>query len=427
MAIWSNIFFTVSFGMNDHRKVAFVCHIFPWITQTFTYNEVEALKENGIPLVVMAFKKPSPDVYGKLTAGMLASLKHTVYIPFPLSYRGLLLQLQGFLRRPFRYIGLFWQVLNGKFANFSNFNLRLHSIVDFMRGICIGMLLKDSGFRHIHAEFGDHASTSAWVAHKYADVPFSFRSHATFNPQLIQNKVSDADFVLCVSEFEKRQLASWGKSSRSNRIFVEYLGVDIEHWQPDTKVSCVDGDELILSVGTLIELKGHEYLIKACRFLKERSVKFRLIIVGEGSEYGRLMRLREELDLRLEVDFRSYCDINEVRKLMHQASVFCLPSVVTSCGDSDGIPLVLMEAMAVGKACISTKVAGIPELIVDGANGLLVEPRDPEALAKAIETVLIDRRLREELGRSARSQIVQKFNLKKNASRSAVYFRDNVI
>ena len=411
--------------MHDHGKVAFLCQIFPWVTQVFTFNEIEGLRANGIPLVVMAFKKPSRDVRAGFTPEMMASLDETIYIPFPLSFQGLWLQLRGFLSHPLRYLRLFWKVLNGKFFHFSSPVLRIHAVQDFLRGICIGVLLRNNNFRHIHAEFGDHASTSAWVAHKYSGIPFSFRSHATFNPQLIQNKLSDASFVLCVSEFERRRLIAWGQMKKDERIFLEYLGVDTERWRPEVQPEASLEKGLVLSVGTLVELKGHEYLIRACRILKDDGVQFRTLIIGEGPECSRLETLIERLDLLQEIEMRRYCDNDEVRSLMRRSSIFCLPSVVTKNGDADGIPVVLMEAMALEKACVSTRVAGIPELILDGVNGLLVEPRDSLALAQALRSLLEEPVLRKELGEAARSQILQNFSLKKNAARSAIYFQDS--
>ncbi len=409
--------------MKNPQKIAYLCHVYPWITQTFIFNEIKELKANLDSLQVIAFKQPSPADRSKLTPEMRASLRDTVYLPTVLSHDSLHSCLFSFSHYPDLFLSIFFQVLFGRYQRFSTAKLRFQSVQDFLRGIFLGKFLQENDFSHVHAEFANHTATSAWVAHNLTGISFSFRNHTCYNPQIISRKVRDAKFVLSISEFDRQQLLSWSEGAEAHKVFVDYLGVDVERWQGDDRN--VEEQGLILSIGTLIEKKGHKYLITACHLLKNNRIPFRTIIVGEGPEHARLRDLTNRLRLNEGVEIRNYCTNDEVRKLVHQASIFCLPSVTSKDGDSDGIPIVLMEAMAAAKACVSTSVAGIPELITHGENGFLAEPRDSSGLAEILGSLLEDGHLRQKLGASARSSIVERFNLKRNVARTARYFLDD--
>lgn len=378
-------------------KIAYLCHIYPWITQTFIFNEIKGLKANRVPLQVVAFKRPKDEDFAKLTPEMQASTKEAIYLRLVWAWECLCSQLKTFIHHPWLYLLIFCRVLTGSYITFSTFKLRLHAIQDFLRGVYLGTFLRQRKFTHVHAEFANHSATSAWVAHKLTGIPFSFRSHTDCNSQLIGNKIADAAFVFCISEYDKKYLISLNGACDAGKLIVDYLGIDVEQWQPDNSV--VEEDSLILCVATFGDTKGQEYLMRACHLLKERGISFRTLLVGEGPDREMIYHLIDTLQLQAYVTIACYKPHNDVLKLMQKAVVFCLPCIVSNRGFMDGIPIVLMEAMSLGKACVSTTVSGIPELIEHGRSGLLVEPRDPEALAQSIEELLKNAELRNRLGK----------------------------
>lgn len=401
-------------------KIAYLCHYYPWITQTFVFREIEELKNRGVPLKVVAFKMPDEQNIDLLTPEMQTAIKQTYYLPAPWKAKNLYSQLETLIRHPKRYLRSFWQVFTGSYLRFSSFKLRLHAIQDFLRGVHLSSFLQRNGFTHVHAEFPNHSATSAWVAHKLSGIPFSFRSYTSYNPQIIQHKIADAKFVLCCSEYDKKQLLSYCSQCYADKLFVDVLGIDVDSWHPDETID--ETPDLILCVASLGEKKGQEYLIRACHLLKVQGVSFQTLFVGGGADRQKLSDLIESLKLQDHVKISNYIPHSKVRELMQQAAVFCLPCVKSMDGDTDGIPFVLMEAMALYKACISTRISGVPELIEHRLNGLLVKDRDPEALASALKEILCNVALRKQLGIAARERILSKFNIRQNTAKTSELF-----
>jgi len=175
-------------------------------------------------------------------------------------------------------------------------------------------------------------------------------------------------------------------------------------------------------VGRLVDKKGLPYLLEACRMLKSEGQSFRCVIVGEGPQRRPLEGMVRSFGLGGLVTFPGAVSQERVLDLYREAAVFALPCQVMGNGDRDGIPNVLVEAMAVGLPVISTAISGIPELITSGHDGLLVPERDVQALTSAIQTLMQDEALRERLGRQARSSVARKFDSRVNALGLATLF-----
>jgi glycosyltransferase involved in cell wall biosynthesis len=172
---------------------------------------------------------------------------------------------------------------------------------------------------------------------------------------------------------------------------------------------------LVLAVARLVEKKGLDDLVRACRTLRDRGRVFRCRIIGTGDLRERLERLICGLGLEKVVSLEGEADHDEVRFWYRQAKVLVSPSLVTRDGDRDGIPNVLVEAAASGLPVVSTTVSGIPELVKQGKTGLLVPPRAPSELADAIDALLRAPLLREGLRINARTLVEEEFNLRRNA------------
>ena len=183
-----------------------------------------------------------------------------------------------------------------------------------------------------------------------------------------------------------------------------------------------EGTPLILSVGRLVEKKGFPDLLAACARLKQAGQQFRCTIYGEGPLHGPLSALIERLALADCVTLAGERGQAELIPIFQRADIFALAPFVTEDGDRDGIPNVLVEAMACGLPVVSTAVAGIPELVRHGENGLMVAPRDVHALADALATLLGDRSRREQMGANARATVVAHFDLRAAARQIATLF-----
>jgi glycosyltransferase involved in cell wall biosynthesis len=279
---------------------------------------------------------------------------------------------------------------------------------DFLRaGAIADSVLEAGNIRHLHAHFCHGATTMAMFAGMLSDLPFSFTAHAKdiylpkLNPgDLLQLKLRRAKFVVTCTEANQHHLQEI--SSQSGPIHTIYHGVDTARFAPsiDRPAPAIP---TILSVGRFVEKKGFPFLIEACRIIRDHGVPFRCRIVGEPDEQTDLVQnLIRRYDLEQEVSIGPGMAQEELRTIYQEATVFVLPCHIVENGDRDGIPNVLAEAMASGIPVISTSVSGIPEIIEDRRNGLLVAPRDSVSLAKAIEELLVDSDFRNSLAQAGR-------------------------
>ncbi len=398
-------------------KILYVSQEFPSLTETFVSREVEELIKLGTDVSVVSFKKPDID---KIHRRFLDFQKNVRYLPETKDIRLYLPLFLWFFRKPFVFTKLLILLFSEK-GNFSGIERLTHSAIEFVRGIYLASVCKKEIVPdHLHSTFSTERMTSTYVASILTNIPYSFADHSSFQAKILERKINDAKFVVAISSYTKyHQLIKGRNIADHEKIKIIHCGVDVDDW-----ISRTDMEEegLIVSVGSLGEIKGHEYLIKACRLLADKKVDFRCVIVGEGSQREFLEKLIQENSLEKRVVLTGRMDTDDVKSLMQKCSVFALTCIVTDNGDRDGIPVVLMEAMALGKACISTELSGIPELIESGKCGILVEPRDVEAIASSLIKLLKNKKIRNTLGAAAREKVEKEFNLQTNIKKLSQLF-----
>jgi glycosyltransferase involved in cell wall biosynthesis len=291
---------------------------------------------------------------------------------------------------------------------------------DFLQAAHLARLLDRGEYRHLHAHFANVPTTVAELVHRLTSIPYSFTAHAKdiylTPPVELARKIASATCVLTCTAYNQGYLADLAPNGTPVRL--AYHGIDVGHFgaTPPDAPRCNDGAPLILSVGRFCEKKGFEYLLEACRILKERGRPFRCQIVGYGELQGRLETMIAYFGLRRSVSLVGKMTQDQLAALYPQATMFVLPCLVTDNGDRDGIPNVLIEAMVSRTAVISTDVSGISELVEHKRNGLLVQQRDARALANAMETLLLRPGLRTRLAERGRQTVLRWFTLEASAS-----------
>jgi colanic acid/amylovoran biosynthesis glycosyltransferase len=388
--------------------IAYLLKMYPRFSETFVLAELLELERQGARLHVFSLKKPNDGVFHADVARLRARV---TYVPEsvlldPRPYAAAHRETFGRDRR--RYV----RALGAAAAR-----RRSTTMKHFLRAGYIAPLLRRHGITHVHAHFASSPAAVALHLHRLTGVSYSFTAHAkdiyidTTDQASLAAKLRAARFVVTVSDFNRAHLSALAGSNGIVRI---YNGVDLDRFAPNG----VRGDDppLVLAVGRLIEKKGLSDLVRACALLRARGLSFRCMIVGKGPLERELKRLARELKVGDLVELAGPRPREQLLELYRRASVFAAPCVVGSDGNRDGLPTVLVEAMALGVPVVSTDVTGIPELVENGNTGIVVPQHAPEALADAIERLLDDRLTALALAAGARARIEQEFDLRRNVA-----------
>ncbi len=290
---------------------------------------------------------------------------------------------------------------------------------DFLRlyqAVYVGLRLQETGIGHVHAHFaGMAARTAFWIA-KFFPITFSFTAHANdiFAPRDFEigldKLVQEARVIITETDYAERFLRE-RFPERVDRIHRIYNGLNLAEFR---RASFSSEPPLIVAIGRLIAKKGFANLIRACALLVERVTSFRCEIFGEGPLENQLRGQIAELGLQDRIELAGAKPQHEIRDCLAGASAFVMPSVPEAGGGMDNLPTVIMEAMATGLPVVSTRIGGIPEMVVENETGFLVQPEDAVALAGAIERVTNDRPLGQKLGQAGHKRAQTLFSIDKN-------------
>ncbi|MDQ2694019.1 MAG: glycosyltransferase family 4 protein [Pseudomonadota bacterium] len=391
---------------------------FPKLTETFVLYEMVAVENLGAtveiyPLLRERQKAAHPEA---LRLSRRAHFHPFVSLP--------ILRAQWFyLRRDWRaYLKLAWQVLRGTFGSVNFF---IGALGVFPKAVRFAYEMERDGVAHVHCHFATHPAVAGLIIHRLTGIPFSFTAHGSdlhVDRTMLADKVRAAAFVVAISEFNKNVIVQECGEAWRDKVQVIHCGVDPEMLNAATARPASGGRLQILCVASFEEVKGHRHLVAACRQLSDQGIDYDCHLVGGGP-----LRAQVEAQLRqlgLESRFHVHGELTrpEVAELLARADVFVLASVPTAQGKREGIPVVLMEAMASGLPVVSSRLSGIPELVADGRSGILVEPGDSQGLARALAALQADPALRQAMGGAGLDKVRREFNLERNAARLLALF-----
>ena len=420
----------------QRREIGFVVMGFPRISETFISNEILQLEALGARLRVFAIKRGDEDRRHESVERIRAPIE---YLPraSSLSGTGLLRWLSDNLprfrhahgrvlrARPLAYLATLASALTMclRYRKSAFAPLRKVFIKEFLQaGVIADQVLRVGTIAHLHGHFCHGATTITWFASRMSGVPFSFTAHAKDIYQVDQNpgdllarKLDAARFVSTCTDANRRHLSE--RFPKAKPVHTIYHGLDTGYFAPAVMADAPQTDAanpaepLVLAVGRFVEKKGLRYLIAALTELAASGRSFRAVLVGEdGGEAALLRQMIEQGGLSGRVTLQGPMDHRALRALYAEAAIFALPCLVAADGDRDGIPNVIAEAMAMGIAIVTTDVSGIPEIVRDGHNGVLVPERDSAALALALDSLLADPARRREIGAAARATICDCFD-----------------
>jgi glycosyltransferase involved in cell wall biosynthesis len=406
----------------DPFRVGYVVKRYPRYSETFIVREILAHERAGLDIEIFSLRPSNDGHFQDLTARVRGRV-NPLYFPAD----GLLPEA---LSAATMTASHFWKSLGEASNLLPGIWETLGEIVDeearyVYQAVALACAARRGRIEHLHAPFASEATTVARLAAQLAGIRYSFTArakdifHESVRPDDLRRKLRDAAGVVAISDFHLDYLReTYGHLA--DRVIRVYNGLDLEEF-PYSEPR--DRPPVILGVGRLVEKKGFADLLKACGLLALRGRRFSCRIVGAGVLREELRSRVDDLGLSGRVELVGPRPQAEVIEEMRRAAVLAMPCIVGEDGDRDGLPNVIQEALALGTPVISTDVTGIPEVVRHGETGLKVPQKDPEALADALESLLVDPELRVRLARGGRDLIEAEFDIRRNTARRRALFR----
>lgn len=371
-------------------------------------NELRGVKAAGIPVALHALRRPAKTFF---SSGDIAALDRETRTIYPLSKGRALAAL---IAAPFRFGGRFWRALGSAlFGPRESLRIRALGLWHLAVACHWAAGLRGERVSLIHSQWAHAGASVAMYGARLLGVPFSFTGHAAdlFRERAaLRAKIRAAEFIVCISEFHRRFYLSEG--ARPEQLFVVYCGIDTSHFTPVRRARPAGAPIRILSSGRLVEKKGFDVLIEALALLKAGGRPFEAVIAGSGPL---------EADLRARIAAKGLEDRvtltgealkqEDIPAFMATGDIYTLPCQRAPDGDIDGLPQMLVEAMACGLPSVSTDLVGIPDLVADGETGLLIPSEDAPALAAALARLDDDAALADRLAVAGREIVLSRFDL----------------
>jgi glycosyltransferase involved in cell wall biosynthesis len=400
-------------------RVAYLVSRFPHVSETFIVRELDAVDaQPGIDLDLLALFPPvDPTVHPRarpwvdrlstpsLREGMGALLWWAFRRPARLA-ASLAFVLGGYARRP---------------------TLLARALVTVALAAAHARTMRRGRVDHVHAHYATYPLLAAWLCHRLVGVPYSVTVHAHdifVDRSFLGRRLADATFVVAISVYNREFLRAHGLSG-GTPIHVVHCGVEPAAYPYRPRDDASGRDPRALCVASLQEYKGHRVLFQALADAGDQLGRLHFDLVGGGSGRAELEQLAQELGVASRVRFHGSLPEPAVGELLEAADLFVLPSIVARNGQQEGLPVVLMEALAAGVPVVATRLSGVPELIRDGETGLLAEPADPGSLARSIEAVLADPSAARARAEAGRHLVEREFDVDSSAATLRGLFLDS--
>jgi glycosyltransferase involved in cell wall biosynthesis len=403
----------------DPRPVAYIMSRFPKLTETFVLDELVAVDRAGVRIALFPLLRERADV---VHPEAVAWVERAHYLPF-LSPAIVASNARFLFRHPRRYLGTLWAMLRGTAGSL---NFYVGGLGIFPKVVHAARLMERLGVRHVHCHFATHPALAGFLIHRLVGIPYSFTAHGSdlhVDRTMLCRKISEAAFAVTISRSNAAVIEAECGGPVPN-LHVVRCGVDLRTFRPTDAADPAppSGPRTITCIGTLHEVKGQRHLIEAVGGLVERGVDVRCRFVGDGPDRAMLEALVDRLGLADRVEFVGQRTRSDVLALLATTDVLVAPSVPTSGGKREGLPVVLIEAMAAGVPVVASHLSGIPELVENEVTGLTVPPGDAVAIAGAIARLLADPALAAGFARAGRERIEAEFDLDRNAARLSALF-----
>lgn len=389
--------------------IAYLTGEYPRATDTFIQREVAALRDLGTEIITCSIRRTASEHH--VGPEQREEARRTYYVLADVSspLRLLRAHMGALFRAPGKYLSALALAYK---TSPPGVKALLYQLIYFLEAVTLADHLKRNGVVHLHNHIATASCTVAMLASAVSGIPYSYTIHGPgifFEPMhwRIDEKTARASFVSCISDFCRSQVMMFSAREHWSKLHVVHCGVDPERYADTQRRR---SGQHLLFVGRLAGVKGVSVLLEALEHIRPTFSDLRLTMIGDGPERRELEAEVEKRGMKEMVKFAGYRSQDEVARALQEADMLVLPSF------AEGVPVVLMEAMAARIPVVATRVAGIPELVEDGVSGLLVPPGDSGALANAIAELLNDPARRDRMGEAGLAKVAAEFNLDREAA-----------
>ncbi len=397
-------------------KVGYLMNSYPMVSTTFIGREIQALEAKGVDVRRFAIRRWNGPLVDE---GDRAEAARSDY----LLEDGVLRLLGRLMAEAAINPGGLWRAirLSRNLLRNAGEGLVRHAAY-LLEAVALRQRLRRGSVDHLHAHFSTNSASVALLCRALGGPPFSMTVHGPdefFEPLRtgLGLKIAEASFVACISEFCRHQCMVFSSPEYWDRLRIVHCGIDPACYGGETREN---PGKRVLFIGRLSALKAPKLLIEAFSRVLERHPDAVLTLIGDGTERASLVARAKALGCDGAVQFTGYLSQGEVAEALAQTDLFALPSL------AEGVPVVLMEAMASRLPVVTTRITGIPELVEDGVAGRLVPPGDAGALTEAISELLDDPDLRIRMGAAGRARVDRDFHVAHEATRLLSLFQDAV-
>ncbi len=402
-------------------RIGYLLSRYPAISHTFFLYEVLGLRALGLTIETASINQPDRAL-ADLPPAEAAEAGKTYYIKGTSKAQALALLCSIVLAHPAIPLRGLLAVMRMPRLTARRRALWLAYLAE---ALLVGAWMRRRDLQHLHVHFGGPVASVGMLVSAAWGIPYSLTIHGPeelqdFSAYHLAEKLEEAKFILCISDFAKSQLMQRMPPASWTKLHVVRLGVTGDFLKEPATPTAQSHNAVvqIVCVGRLVPEKGHRLLLEAVTRMRDAELAVQATLVGDGVEREALQHYAASLNIEDRITFAGARSHAETAALLRTADIFVLPSF------AEGIPVALMEAMALQIPCVSTTVAGISELIRHGQDGLLVAPSNVDALTQAITLLASDEHLRHRLGASARARVMDCYNLPKNHAMLANVLRE---
>ena len=393
--------------------IGYIISRFPKISETFILNEMLALRKLDLEIELY------PLIHEKEPCrhpGVEAMLPHTRYLKL-LSTSLLGAHVACLARQPRRYLATWGLILRG----YARSPKRLpNAIVVMLKSIAMASQIRQQGINRIHTHWATYPALCAWVIKRLHGIPYSFTTHAHdifVDRTMLREKMEEAEFVVTISDYNRQFLIRQIGETAAAKVRVIRLGVDLERFASPACDKAALPPFRMVCVATLKDYKGHAHLLDACAILRKQGVPFVCECIGDGDLRPQIERRIAELGLTGHVHLLGFQTADKVLRHLAAAHCMVLPSIITGRGKMEGIPVAIMEAMAMRLPIVASAISGIPEIVANGVNGILVEPGNAGELAAALQNIYRNPEMALAMGEAGRQTVARDYDLARNIRR----------